>query len=470
MGMAVALLFYALALVLLSRMTAPKQDNTAFFRAGRRSPWMMVAYGMIGASVSGVSVVSVPGMVMTQQMTYLQMCLGFILGYLVIAFVLLPLYYRLNLTTIYAYLELRLGRRSRLTGASFFLLSKMTGAAVKFYVVCFLLHELILEQWGCPFALTAVMLITFIYLYTQRGGIKTLVWTDVLQTTCMLLAIIVIFVQVMHALHLSWEQLIPCIEQSGMSRIFITDDVSSPHYFWKQLLSGMFVVIVMTGLDQDMMQKNLTCKNLRAAQKDMCVYGLAFVPFNLLLLTLGLLLVMLAQQQGLPLPGKGDELLPMFAATGRLGYMVVVLFTLGVVAASFSSADSALTALTTSCCVDIYRRENDVTLRRRVHLLCCLFFLGFILLFRAVDTSSVIDAVYVLCGYTYGPLLGLFAFSLFTPWGVIDRYVPAVAIVSPILSFGIDKVAILFADYHMGYELLILNGTLTFFGLLLLKK
>ena len=346
----------------------------------------------------------------------------------------------------------------------------MTGAAVKFYVVCFLLHELILEQWGCPFALTAVMLITFIYLYTQRGGIKTLVWTDVLQTTCMLLAIIVIFVQAMHALHLSWEQLIPCIEQSGMSRIFITDDVSSPHYFWKQLLSGMFVVIVMTGLDQDMMQKNLTCKNLRAAQKDMCVYGLAFVPFNLLLLTLGLLLVMLAQQQGLPLPGKGDELLPMFAATGRLGYMVVVLFTLGVVAASFSSADSALTALTTSCCVDIYRRENDVTLRRRVHLLCCLFFLGFILLFRSVDTSSVIDAVYVLCGYTYGPLLGLFAFSLFTPWGVLDRYVPAVAIVSPILSFGIDKVAILFADYHMGYELLILNGTLTFFGLLLLKK
>lgn len=456
---------YFLALLLLSRLTVRRSDNDTFFRGNRRSPWYMVAFGMIGASISGITFVSVPGMVLTTGMTYLQMCIGFIFGYFAVAFLLLPVYYRLNLTTIYTYLSRRLGQRSYKTGASFFILSKMTGAAVRFYVVCIILQQFVLGQLHIPFPLTVVTMVGLIWLYTRRGGIKTLVWTDTFQTTCMFAALILIIIQVASALNMSLPEAAAAIAHDARSRIFVFDDWMTRQNFWKQFLSGIFVVIVMTGLDQDMMQKNLTCKSLRDAQKDMCCYGLTFVPANLLFLSLGVLLTMLAARQGIPLPAKGDDLLPMFAATGRLGNIVVILFTLGIVAASFSSADSALAALTTSFCVDIMQRPGDERLRRRTHIGMAVVFVLFILAFRVVNSTSVIDAIYILCSYTYGPLLGLFAFGLLTRRKIDDRRVPYVCVASPLISLAIDCGTRTLTGYQFGYELLMLNGIITFAGL-----
>ena len=394
----ITVLLYFAALMLFSRITARRGDNNqTFFRANRRSPWYMVAFGMVGASISGITFVSVPGMTMFTGMTYMQMCIGFILGYFAVAFVLLPVYYRLNLTTIYTYLKERLGMRSYKTGAWFFLISKMTGAAVRFYVVCIILQRFVLDAIGVPFALTVVAMVALIWLYTRRGGIKTLVWTDTFQTTCMFAALILIIYNVMGQLGMSATDAVKAIATDEHSRMFVMDDWISKQNFWKQFLSGAFVVIVMTGLDQDMMQKNLTCRTLREAQKDMCTYGFAFVPANILFMALGVLLMQLAQKDGIALPASGDELLPMFAATGRLGSTVVVLFTIGIVAASFSSADSALTALTTSYCVDIRQREGDEQLRRRAHIGIAVVFGLFIMLFKTLNSTSVIDAIYILC-------------------------------------------------------------------------
>lgn len=459
------LLYYA-ALMLFSRITARHGDNNqTFFRANRRSPWYMVAFGMVGASISGITFVSVPGMTMFTGMTYVQMCIGFILGYFAVAFVLLPVYYRLNLTTIYTYLKERLGMRSYKTGAWFFLISKMTGAAVRFYVVCIILQRFVLDAIGVPFALTVVAMVALIWLYTRRGGIKTLVWTDTFQTTCMFAALILIIYNVMGQLGMSATDAVKAIATDEHSRMFVMDDWISKQNFWKQFLSGAFVVIVMTGLDQDMMQKNLTCRTLREAQKDMCTYGFAFVPANILFMALGVLLMQLAQKDGIALPASGDELLPMFAATGRLGSTVVVLFTIGIVAASFSSADSALTALTTSYCVDICQREGDEQLRRRAHIGIAVVFGLFILLFKTLNSTSVIDAIYILCSYTYGPLLGLFAFGLFTRRKPCDKLVPYIAVASPIVCFALEKTAMQCWGYKFGYELLMINGLLTFMGL-----
>ena len=344
----ITILAYFSILLVFSRLTSRRATNDTFYRANRRSPWYMVAFGMIGASISGITFVSVPGMVVKTDMSYLQMCLGFILGYAVVAFVLLPVYYRLNLTTIYSYLQTRLGQRAYKTGASFFLLSKLIGAAVRFYVVCIILQRFVLDQLGVPFVLTVVIMVGLIWLYTRRGGIKTLVWTDSFQTLCMFLALLLIIYHVTSELNLSLGEAVTAIANDSHSRIFIWDDWASKLNFWKMFFSGIFVVIVMTGLDQDMMQKNLTCKTLRDAQKDMCTYGLAFVPVNLLFLSLGILLMMLANKEGIAIPQMTDDLLPMFAATGSLGTLVIVLFTIGIVATSFSSADSAMTALTTS--------------------------------------------------------------------------------------------------------------------------
>ena len=456
-------------LMLLSRFTSRKADNDTFFRGNRRSPWYLVAFGMIGASISGVTFVSVPGMVTLTGMTYMQTCIGFILGYMAVAFVLLPVYYRFRLTTIYSYLHQRLGTRSYTTGAAFFVLSKMTGAAARFYVVCIILHRFVLQPYGVPFVATVVVMVVLIWLYTRRGGIKTIVWTDSFQTLCMFSALILIIFQVTAQLGMSPREALQAVMADEKGRMFVFDDWVSKQYFWKQFLSGIFIVVVMTGLDQDMMQKNLTCKTLRDAQKDMCSYGFAFVPANFLFLALGVLLTMLAARQGIPMPATGDELLPMFAATGRLGQGVVVLFSVGIVAASFSSADSALTALTTSCCVDLLRRPDDVRLRRRVHVVVAAVFVAFVLFFRLVNSSSVIDAIYVMCGYTYGPLLGLFAFGLVTKRAVRDRYVPFVAVASPLICFAVDTVSSHFFHYRFGYEMLMLNGLLTFAGLWLLS-
>ena len=449
-------LAYFAVLFGISHLTSRKANNDMFYRANRRAPWYMVAFGMIGASISGVTFVSVPGMVLTSQMTYLQMCLGFIVGYLVIAFVLLPLYYRLQLTSIYTYLGQRLGNRSYQTGAWFFLLSKMVGASVRFYVVCIILQQFVFEPAGIPFIVNVLGMVLLIWLYTRRGGIGTLVFTDSFQTICLFTALVLIILEAIGHLNLSVSEAVSAIANSEMSRIFVFDDWVSPYNFLKQFLSGAFIAIVMTGLDQDMMQKNLTCKTLRDAQKDMCTYGVAFVPANLLFLALGILLTMIL---GTEL--KGDELLPTFVQ----GTYAVYLFVLGIVAASFSSADSALTSLTTCFCVDIRRQPDNELLRKRMHVVMCFIFVLFILLFRAVNSTSLIDAVYTLASYTYGPLLGLFVFGLFTRQQPMDRFVPYICITSPLICYALDTATQYIWNYRFGYELLMLNGLLTFLGL-----
>ena len=459
MILATVLAYFAI-LFGISHLTSRRADNSTFYRANRRAPWYMVAFGMVGASISGVTFVSVPGMVLSSQMTYLQMCLGFIVGYLVIAFVLLPLYYRLNLTSIYTYLGQRLGERSYTTGACFFLLSKMTGAAVRFYVVCIILQQFVFEPVGIPFIVNVLAMVTLIWLYTRRGGIGTLVFTDTFQTICLFTALIMIILSVTDQLHLSVSEAMTTISNSEMSRIFVFDDWVSPHNFWKQFLSGAFIAIVMTGLDQDMMQKNLTCKSLRDAQKDMCTYGVAFVPANLLFLALGVLLTMVLGT-GL----KGDEMLPAYIQGNSHSQLLMMLFTIGIVAASFSSADSALTSLTTSYCVDIRRQAGNERLRKQTHIAMCLFFVLFILLFRALNSTSLINAIYTIASYTYGPLLGLFTFGLFTHRQPHDSMVPAICIASPLLCYALDTTTQYLWDYHFGYELLMLNGLLTFLGL-----
>ena len=454
---------YFCLLFVISRITARRATNESFYRADRRSPWYMVAFGMVGASISGVTFVSVPGMVQQSQMAYLQVCLGFIVGYVIVAFMLLPLYYRLNLTSIYTYLGQRLGRQSYQTGAWFFLLSKMTGAALKFYVVCMIMQRFVFDGVGVPFWVNAVGMVMLIWLYTHRGGIKTLVVTDTLQTLCLLTALLLIIYKVVGTLDMTVGETVQAVASSPMSRVFVFDDWQSPHYFWKQFLSGIFIVIVMTGLDQDMMQKNLTCRTLREAQKDMCSYGMAFVPVNLLFLSLGVLLTMLG------IGGKGDELLTAYVGTFLVGgnsvALIPVLFTLGIVAASFSTADSALTSMTTSYCVDICQRPADERLRKRTHMVMCLLFVLFILLFRYINSTSLIDAIYTMVSYTYGPLLGLFAFGLFTRLKPRDGWVPYICVASPLLCYGVDVLAQSQWGYHFGYELLMINGMLTFIGL-----
>jgi len=462
------ILVYFLVLLAISRLTtAHKATNDTFFRGERRSPWRLVAFGMIGASISGVTFVSVPGMVLGSGMSYLQLCLGFILGYLAVAYVLLPIYYKMNLTSIYAYLGNRLGERSYLTGAGFFLLSKMIGTAVKFYVACIIVQQFVMDAMGIPFAVTVIALVLLIWLYTRRGGVRTLVFTDSLQTFCLFSALLIIIYIVMQQMGFSLSDVIASVAADERSRIFVFDDWVSRQNFWKQLLSGAFIVVVMTGLDQDMMQKNLTCRTLREAQKNMCSYGVCFLPANLLFLALGVLLAQYFESQGVALPERGDELLPMFVHGAVHSQLLIILFTLGIVSASFSSADSALTALTTSYCVDIRRKPEDERLRRRVHAGMCLLFVACILVIRMVNSSSLIDAIYTIVSYTYGPLLGLFAFGIFSHRQVRDSMVPYICLLSPMLCFVLDQLCQHLLDYRFGYELLMLNGLLTFLGLYL---
>ena len=459
------ILVYFCVLMFMGRVTSRKSDNDTFYRGERKSLWYMLAFGLVGTSISGITFVSVPGMVIKQDMTYLQTCLGFILGYFVVAFVLLPVYYRLNLTTIYTYLKERLGKRSYKTGAMFFLLSEMTGTALKFYVVCSILQRFVFGQFGLPFGVTVVMLVALIWLYTRRGGIKTVVWTDTFQTFCMMAALIIIIAEVIGKLDFSFGEAVSAIAANSHSRIFVFDDWVSTQNFFKQFLSGVFIVIVMTGLDQHMMQKNLTCKTLRDAQKDMCVGGFFFVPVNLLFLSLGVLLLLLAAKEGIAIPADSDELMPLFTASGHLGTLVLVLFSIGIVAVSFSGTDSALTAVTTSFCVDIKERPADERLRRVSHLGVCCLFAVFILLFKALNSTSVIDAIYIVLSYTSGPLLGLFSYGILTKRGVDDRLVPYICVLSPVVCFVIDQCASHFFGYSFGYELLMLNGLLVFLGM-----
>lgn len=465
---------YFALLLLVARLTSTRPDNDAFFRGNRRSPWPLVAFGMIGASLSGVTFVSVPGMVKSIDMTYLQTCMGFFAGYLVIAHVLLPLYYRLRLTSIYTYLGNRLGRQAYRTGASFFLLSKLLGASLRLYLVCLILQEFIFDAYGIPFAVTATTIVGLIWLYTHRCGIRTIVWTDTLQTFFLLLTLVLIVVAVASTLRLDARGLWDAVTTDTHSRVFVFDDWISKQNFFKQFFSGVFITIVMTGLDQDMMQKNLTCRNLKEARKNMYCYGFSFLPINFLFLSLGILLLLAANRLGLPVPERGDDLLPMFAAGGYLGYGVLTCFTIGILAAAFSSADSALTALTTSVCIDLLdvekkTKEEAERRRRQVHVLLSVLFVGCILGFKFIDSPSVIDTLYTMTSYTYGPLLGLFAFGLFTRRTPRGPYVPVVAVASPVICYITARVVSLHTDYSFGYELLMLNGLLTFAGLALIS-
>ncbi len=467
---------YFLLLLFISWFTGRKNSsNEAFFLGNRRSPWYIVSIGMIGSSLSGVSFVSVPGWVRSTDMTYMQMVLGFFFGYVVIAKILLPLYYKLQLTSIYEYLNSRMGRNSYKTGASFFLLSKIVGSAVRLYLVVLILQTYVFDQWNIPFVVTVAVSILLVWLYTYRSGIRTIIWTDTLQTLCLIAMLIVIIWQVKNQMGLNVTGMVKTIIDSPHFRLFEFEDWNSKQHFVKQFLSGVFIPIVMTGLDQDMMQKNLSCRNLKDAQKNMYIYGSAFTPINFLFLCLGILLVTLASQMNISLPASGDDMLPMFCSSGILGQSILIFFTIGIIAAAFSSADSALTSLTTSFCIDILEIKNEdekkaKRTRLKVHILMSVAFALIILLFKAVNNRSVIDAIYTIASYTYGPLLGLFTFGLFTKYKVRDKIVPFICLLSPAICLSADLLFAHYTNYRFGYELLLINGALTFTGLFLCKK
>lgn len=461
--------------MLISHLTSRKgSGNDEFFRANKSSKWYVVAVAMIGTSISGVTFVSVPGMVRNLDMTYMQMVFGFFFGYLVIAYVLLPLYYKLNLTTIYGYLDQRYGPKSYKTGAWFFLISKIVGAAARLYLVAFILQRLVFDTWGVPFVITVIGIILVIWFYSNRSGIKTIIWTDWLQTILFITALILIVWQVSFRLNFNFGSAIAAISESSHSRIFVFDDWTSTQNFFKQFFSGMFITIVMTGLDQDQMQKNLTIRTLKDAQKNVVSYGFAFAPINFLFLCLGVLLIIFAEQNAIALPEISDEILPVIASQ-FLGPFVLGVFIVGIVAAAFSSADSALTALTTSFCVDILemkaisqneeQEKNDIKTRRIVHIAISIVFVLIILLIKAIGSDSIINAIYKLASYTYGPLLGLYFFGLYTKVRPADSYVPLVAITAPVICFLIEVVMVQFFSYRVGYELLLLNGLITGVGL-----
>ncbi len=469
---------YFLLLIGISFLTANKADSSTFFTGNRQSPWYLVAFGMIGASLSGVTFISVPGWVGTSQFSYLQVVFGYLVGYFVIATVLMPLYYRLNLVSIYGYLEQRFGFWSYKTGAFYFLLSRTIGAAFRLFLVAGVLQLAIFDAWDIPFHVTVFVTIVLIWLYTFRGGIRTIVWTDTLQTLFMLLAVIFAIYLIGEELDMTTGMMVEAVRESEYSKIFFWE-WEGPRNFFKQFISGAFIAIVMTGLDQDMMQKNLTCRNLQDAQKNMFWFSITLVFVNLLFLMLGALLYIYAGTKGIAIPERTDDLFPMLA----LDYFPVIAgitFLLGITAAAYSSADSALTALTTSFCVDFlgFKREETLELResqRRkrfmVHIGFSLLLFALIIVFREVLDGAVIQKVFEAAGYTYGPLLGLYAFGLFTKKKVRDRWVPLVCVISPILSYLLNiNSEKLLNGYKFGFEILLVNGLFTFIGMVLLIK
>ncbi len=474
---------YTLLLFLISRLTSRNSNNQTYFRGNRNSPWYLVAYGMIGASLSGVTFMSVPGGVYTGQFTYLGFVLGNMIGYIIIAFLLLPLYYRLNLTSIYSYLELKFGPRSEKTGAAFFILSRLLGSALRMYLVVFVLYEFVFKGWGIPFWVPAVIFICIILLYTFKGGIKTVVWTDTLQTTFLLLAVILTFIAISKNLNLSFGEIMKTASDKGYTKVFETDWTHGK--FWiKQILGGMFITIVMNGLDQDMMQKNLTCKNLKDAQKNIITSSVLFVGASLMFLCLGAALICYAQTIGFMLPTNeagvvmNDKIFPSIAFS--LGKFTAIVFILGLIAAGYSSADGTLTALTTALCYDFmhFDKREDlsedqiVKYRKLIHVSFAVLFLIVIVAFRPFHNQSLIDKIFDIAGFTYGPLLGLYAFGMLIKGRrVNDKAVPYIAIASPIISYLLKLYSkqLLFG-YQFGFEILIMNGLLTFIALLAFSK
>lgn len=469
------ILAYFFVLILISLKTSKGATNESFFIGNKNSPWYLVAFGMIGTSLSGVTFISVPGWVASSQFSYMQMVLGYLVGYFVIATILMPLYYRLNLTSIYTYLETRFGFWSYKTGAFYFIFSRIIGAAFRLFLVANVLQFAIFNDWNVPYWVTVAITILFIWVYTFKGGIKTIVWTDSLQTFFMLIAVGITIYSIGSQLELGATQLIDTIANSEYSQVFFFEDWKDKRFFWKQFLGGAFIAIVMTGLDQDMMQKNLSCKNIREAQKNMFSFSLVLVIVNLFFLSLGALLFIFCAQKGISLPEKADDLYPMLAVNNYLGIGVAIFFILGLIAAAYSSADSALTALTTSFCVDFLEvksmpEEKRVKTRRYVHIgmSICLFVV--ILFFKLIDSESVVESLFKAAGYTYGPLLGLYAFGLYTKRELYDKYVPLVCLLSPIITFVFNNYSIqLFNGYVFGFEIILLNGAITAIGLWILS-
>jgi len=462
---------YFAFLMLISKWTSRGADNQSFFVGNKNSPWYLVAFGMIGTSLSGVTFLSVPGWVGTSQFSYLQMVLGYLLGYIVVANVLMPLYYRLNLTSIYTYLEQRFGFWAYKTGAFYFLLSRTIGASFRLYLVAGVLQFAVFNDLNIPYYLTVAITILLIWVYTFKGGIKTIVWTDSLQTLFMLLAVGIAIVQIGSQLDLNFTSIISTIEASEYSKVFFFEDWKSSQYFWKQFLSGAFITIVMTGLDQDMMQKNLSCKNLKEAKWNMFSMSIVLVFVNLLFLSLGALLYIYANQMGIEIPAKSDDLFTQISLGGELGIIVSVLFILGLIAAAYSSADSALAALTTSVCIDfldIQQKEKTkaIQLRKRVHIIMSIVLYLVIIVFSFISDDSVISSLFKAAGYTYGPLLGLFAFGMFHKGQVKDKWIPIVCLICPVLTYFLNYYSVqLLGGYKFGFEIIILNGLLTYVGL-----
>ena len=468
-------------LILVSYFTGKEDSNEAFFKANKSAPWYLVAFGMIGASLSGVTFISVPGWVEGAQFSYMQVVFGYLIGYLVIAFVLMPIYYKMNVTSIYQYLEDRFGVVSYKTGAFFFFVSRVLGAAFRLYLVSIVLQEFVFDAFGVPFWVTASLSILLIWLYTFRGGIKTIVWTDTLQTLFMLVALVVAITLLTDKLGWSFSEFLASTELTEYNKMIFTDSILAKNHFVKSFLGGMFIAICMTGLDQDMMQKNLSCKTLKDAQKNMVSFGIVLIAVNFVFLLLGALLFIYADRFGIEIPVldgkiKTDLLFPEIALNGNLSITLAIAFLLGLIAAAYSSADSALTSLTTSFCVDFLGIEKRAkgkqkSLRKRVHVAMSILLIIVVVSFKYILDSNVIDNLLKVAGYTYGPLLGLFAFGIFTRRPIFDKYAWLVAGVSVLLSYIIGIIpSDSMGGYVIGYELLIINGLITYLGLLIISK
>ncbi len=465
-------IIYFLVLLFISNLTSKKSTFTDFFNANRSSPWYLVAFGMIGTSLSGVTFISVPGEVGSSNFSYFQVVLGYLVGYYVIAKVLLPLYYKHNLISIYTYLEVRFGFYSYKAGAFFFLLSRTIGASFRLFLVAGVLQIAIFNQLGLPYFFSVLLTILLIWIYTFKGGIKTIVWTDALQTLFMLSAVIITIVIITDKMNISLYESFHMVKNSSYSNIFYFDWRAGNDFF-KQFISGAFIAIVMTGLDQDMMQKNLTCRNLGDAQKNIFWFCVILVIANLLFLFLGALLYLYSESVNFQLPTSTDDLYPLLALN-ELGFLTSVIFILGIIAAAYSSADSALTSLTTSFCIDfldIQKRNNKRKTRLLVHIGFSILLFIVILIFNEINDESVINSIFKAAGYTYGPLLGLFSFGIFTKYKIKDKFVFFVCLISPLISYLINIYSeeLLFG-YRFGFEILLLNGLLTFLGLYFIKR
>jgi len=465
-------IIYFLILLLISNFTTKKSKFNDFFNANKSSPWYLVAFGMIGTSLSGVTFISIPGEVGNSNFSYFQLVIGYLFGYYFISKVLLPLYYKYNLISIYTYLEKRFGVYSYKTGAFFFLLSRTIGASFRLFLVAGVLQIAVFDQFNLPFYFSVFITIVLIWIYTIRGGIKTIVWTDTLQTLFMISSVIITIVFILNEMNLSFFEIKDILKSSNYSKVFVLDWRES-NFFLKQFLSGAFIAIVMTGLDQDMMQKNLTCKNLKESQKNIFWFCIILVFANLLFLTLGALLYLYSDFIQFDIPSSTDDLFPLLAIN-HMGEFAGIVFILGIIAAAYSSADSALTSLTTSFCIDfldIEKYKSKKRVRVLVHIMFSIILFFVILIFNEINDQSVINSIFKAAGYTYGPLLGLFFFGIFTRYNIEDKYSTIVCVISPFLSYLINIYSqdILFG-YIFGFEILILNGLITFTGLYLIKK